>query len=434
MSAGTAPAGTRPEELAWLAEVLWGPTPEVELVVGERPPAGVPAQRWAVLPDLRRPRVLVPLASRRAAAAAVRQYSDGMTQRARLAKAAVGLGLASGAVQWGLGRRGQVVAAAGPAAGTLLGDHVPAALGRDDLAAAIVLGPVRPNRKPVVQLIGRDGRPVGYMKVGWNDLTRRLVRAEADTLRRLATAGPRSFTAPRLLHQGRWQELDITISSALAHRLLRRGRRYALPPVAVSREVAALGGVTTAALGGSGWWAGLRERLVPVREALAGEPAATLDATLEGLEGRAGTRLAFGTWHGDWGPWNLRATAGPLLVWDWERSADGVPLGFDLLHFGFQTALQGLRRPPAAAAAVARDRAAPQLAALGQEPGVADLLCDLYLLERLCRAAEAEVSAVTGRPDTVGAALLGVLAGRLDPRRGPGDRRDGPPVDQGGIR
>ena len=412
MSAGTAPAATRAEELAWLAEVLWGPTPEVELLVGERPPAGAPAQRWAVLPDLRRPRVLVPLASRRAAAEAVRQYSDGMTQRARLAKAAVGLGLATGAVQWGLARRGQVVAAAGPAAGTLLGDHVPAALGRDDLAAAIVLGPVRPNRKPVVQLIGRDGRAVGYMKVGWNDLTRRLVRAEAETLRRLASAGPRTFTAPGLLHQGRWQELDITISSALAHRLLRRGRRYALPPVAVSREIAELGGVTVGALGESGWWARLGERLDTVRRNLEGA-AATLDATLDRLEGRAGTRLAFGTWHGDWGPWNLRATAGPLLVWDWERSADEVPLGFDLLHFGYQTALQGLRRPPAAAAAVARDRAAPRLAALGQEPGVAELLCDLYLLERLCRAAEAEVSAVTGRPDTVGAALLGVLAGRL---------------------
>jgi hypothetical protein len=357
----------------------------------------------------------VPLASRRAAAEAVRQYSDGMTQRARLAKAAVGLGLASGAVQWGLARRGRVVAAAGPAAGTLLGDHVPAALGRDDLAAAIVLGPVRPNRKPVVQLIGRDGRAVGYMKVGWNDLTRRLVQAEAATLRRLAGAGPRTFTAPRLLHQGRWQGLEITISSALPHRLLRRGRRYALPPVAVTREIAELGGVTVNELGESGWWASLGERLVPVRATLIGGPAATLDATLARLEARAGTRLAFGTWHGDWGPWNLRTTAGPLLVWDWERSADEVPLGFDLLHFGYQTALQGLRKPPAAAAAVARDRAAPLLAALGQEPGVADLLCDLYLLERLCRAAEAEVSAVTGRPDTVGAALLGVLAGRLEP-------------------
>ena len=149
--------------------------------------------------------------------------------------------------------------------------------------------------------------------------------------------------------------------------------------------------------------------------------AAALDGTLERLEGLAGTRLVFGTWHGDWGPWNLRATPGRLLVWDWERSADRVPLGFDLLHFGYQTALQGLGQPPATAAATGRDRAAPHLAELGQRPGVAELLCDLYLLERLCRAAEAEVSAVTGRPDTVGAALLGVLGRRLVPERSGGN-------------
>jgi len=90
-----------------------------------------------------------------------------------------------------------------------------------------------------------------------------------------------------------------------------------------------------------------------------------------------------------------------------------VPLGFDLLHFGYQTALQEQGRPPAAAAAAARDRAAPRLAALGQRPEAAELLCDLYLLERLCRAAEAEGSAVTGRPEEVAAALLGVLGHRL---------------------
>ncbi|HEV8425216.1 MAG TPA: hypothetical protein VGS14_08515 [Actinomycetes bacterium] len=407
-------------ELEWLAEVLWGPNPGVEVVVGVPSSLG-----WGVLPDLRRPRVLVPLTSRRAAAGAVRQYSDGMTQRARLAKAAVGLGLRSGALQWWLRRRGLLVGAVGPPEGTLLGDHVAAALGRSDLAAAIALGPVRPNRKPVVQLIGRDGQPVGYMKVGWNDLTRRLVRAEADMLRRLAGAGPRSFTAPGLLHQGQWQGLEITISSALPHRLWRRGRRYAMPPPAVSREIAALGGVEVMALGESPWWAGLRRRLAPIRQALDvgpagthtdGRDAAALDATIEALEGQAATRLAFATWHGDWGPWNLRSTPDRLLVWDWERSGDGVPLGFDLLHFGYQTALQGLGQPPAAAAATGRDRAAPRLAELGQQTGVEELLLTLYLLERLCRAAEAEVSAVTGRPDTVGAALLEVLGRRLRQR------------------
>ena len=92
-----------------------------------------------------------------------------------------------------------------------------------------------------------------------------------------------------------------------------------------------------------------------------------------------------------------------------------MPLGLDLLHFGYQTAPPG---PRAAARRGHRHRprpAAPHLAALGQAPGTEELLSDLYLLELLCRAAEAEVSAVTGRPDTAGAALLGVLGRRLDP-------------------
>jgi hypothetical protein len=417
------PLVDRQSELEWLAEVLWGPTHGVELVVGLVPHGFRRLDGWVVLPDLRHPKVLVPLASRRAAAASMRQYSDGMTRRARLAKAAVGAALRSGVLQW-LCRR-QVVHAGmldplhgGPPTGgageTLLGDHLAEALGRRDLAAAIVLGSVRPNRKPVVQLLAPDGRPVGYMKVGWNDLTRRLVRNEARALRRLAEAQPKTFTVPRLLHEGTWQGLDVTISSALPHRLWRRGRRYATPPLAVSREIAALGGVQTATLGGSPWWEELRRRLAPVQAAATGTAAATLVGTMERLQEQADTALVFGSWHGDWGPWNLRATADRLLVWDWERSGDDVPLGFDLLHFGYQTAFQGLRQPPAEAAARSLRRAAPLLAQLGQREEVGELLLTLFLLERVCRAAEAEPSAVTGRPDAAGARLLDVLGRRLE--------------------
>src|SRR4029450_1161319 len=125
----------------------------------------------------------------------------------------------------------------------LWGAHCPPAFGGAALAPAIVLGPVRPNRKPVVQLIGRDGQAVGYMKVGWKGRTRRLGQAEGGMRRRLAGTGRGTFSAPDLLHQGQWQGLDITISSALPHRLLRRGRRFALPPGGVSRELAGLAGV-----------------------------------------------------------------------------------------------------------------------------------------------------------------------------------------------
>jgi hypothetical protein len=83
--------------------------------------------------------------------------------------------------------------------------------------------------------------------------------------------------------------------------------------------------------------------------------------------------------------------------------------------FRLQTALQGLGQPAARAAAAARDRAAPLLGALGQRLGVEELLLDLYILERLCRVAEAEVSAVTGRPDRAAADLLELLRWRVSP-------------------
>jgi hypothetical protein len=410
-AAGAGAAARPAGELAWVAEVLWGPTPWLQPVLGNGGPPGFrPLAAWAVLPGPGRPRLLVPLASRRAAAAALRQYNDAMPLRARLAKALVGAGLRSGAPQRLLAARGSVLrvgpaGGAGPGGEALLPDYVAAALGRDDLAAAVLLGPVRPNRKPVVQLIAPGGRPVAYMKLGWNELTRRLVRREAAVLTRLAAARPRAFQAPELLHQGRWRELDVTICSALPHGLLRRGRRGALPPLEATREVAALGGVARAALGDSAYWADLSARL----DAL-GDPAA---GVLGALGGRAGARLGFGSWPGDWGPWNLRARGDRLLVWDWERSADGVPLGFDVLHFCFQTALQRRGMPVEAAATAALRRAGAPLRELGQDAGAGELVLALYLAERLCRAAEAQASAITGRPDAVGAALLATLERRL---------------------
>jgi hypothetical protein len=175
--------------------------------------------------------------------------------------------------------------------------------------------------------------------------------------------------------------------------------------------------IRTVELASSPWWDGLRQRLAPISR----RPPAPGGRRPRRHPGAAGAQrgylLTFATWHGDWGPWNLRSTPDRLLVWDWERSSDGVPVGFDLLHLGYHTAVQGLGQPSEVAAATGRDRAAPLLAELGQHRGVEELLLDLYLLERLCRVAEAAVSAVTGRPDQAGADLLQVLGRRLQATR-----------------
>ena len=70
-------------------------------------------------------------------------------------------------------------------------------------------------------------------------------------------------------------------------------------------------------------------------------------------------------------------------------------------------------RAPAEAAEASLEAAAPLLAGLEQPPEAADLLLVLYLLELFWRASEAELSAVTGRPDSLGAGLLDVLDRRL---------------------
>jgi hypothetical protein len=414
------------EDLIWVTEVLWGHTPNLRVVVGGATPPGFAClAAWGVLPDRQHPRVLVPLSSPRAAAASMRQYSDGMGQFARLARALVGLGLRSGAVQWGLRRRGLTVrlgaiAGDGPASdGCLLPDHVANVLGRDDLESAIVLGPLRPNRKPVVQLLSRNGEVVAYMKVGWNDLTRRLVRNEAAMLARLADRAPQTFQPPRLLHHGRWEGLEIVICSALPHRFLRRGRRDGLPPLAVSREIADLGGTRRTALGASPYWRDLLSRLQVVRGRGTDRSRELLAVAQELVAARAETRLLFGTWHGDWGPWNTRAAGDRLLVWDWERSGDGVPVGFDVIHFyyQYQTAVGRRRQPAPQAGATTLRRATPALGQLGQPAGTEELLLILYLLERLCRSDEAAISAVTGRPQAAGAMLLDVLAHRVKEQR-----------------
>ncbi len=414
-----------PDELAWVAGLLWDGQAGGEAVVGPASPAGFrPLASWGILPSRAHPRILVPLTSGRAAAAALRQDDDAMAVRIRLARAAAAVALRSGGLGWVLHRRGLVLRAGtrtgGQADRPALHAYLADALDEPDLTLAVSLGPPRPNRKPVVQLLRPDGAAVGYAKVGWNDLTRRLVRNEAAVLRRLERARPATFQPPRLLHHGSWQGLDVTVGSPLPQRPWRHGRwrhgrwRHgrvgALPPAAVSREIAALGGIARHRLGTSPYWQGLRARLHAVGDPRTAAVTAALAGELDASA--ATTELAFGTWHGDWTPQNTLTEPGRLYVWDWERCGDGVPVGFDTVHFHFQAALLRGRQPAAEAAQASLRAARPHLAELGQDPGAADLLLTLYLLERLCRAEEAPASALTGRPDLLGAALLDTLARR----------------------
>jgi len=142
---------------------------------------GTPIAEYLVVPDARRPRLLVPSASRRVAAAAVRRYAEPQSRAGRLKRDAVVAAVRTGASAVLLRDRVRVT---GPFSSSIDG-YLSEQLGRE-LAVSVHIGPARANRKPVLQLIGPEGDTFGFGKLGTGPLTRGLVRAETAALETLA--------------------------------------------------------------------------------------------------------------------------------------------------------------------------------------------------------------------------------------------------------
>ncbi|OON33340.1 hypothetical protein BSA16_00955 [Micromonospora sp. Rc5] len=371
---------------------------------------------FAVVPSAARPRLLVPAGSRRAAAGAVRHSTEAQSAKARLRRAVLAT-----AFRTGLGRLAfrdrLVVDPGGNAGGGALDAHLAAVLGRPALLS-IHIGPARANRKPVVQLLDAAGVPIGYAKLGVDPLTRALVEAEAAALARLAMLAVPGVQVAEVLHHGVWGGHALLVQSALPVGLPR-----AAPAPAVEAERAAMVAVSRCAGVDHRPYAGSAHdrRLGAELAALGDRPeAARLRAVLDEVR-RVDPVLGLGAWHGDWNGGNSAALAdGRVLVWDWERFADDVPLGFDALHRRVQTAITRAGVEPRAAAGRLITGAADDLTPFGQPAGVADLVAVLYLVElaaRYLRDRQAEAGARLGHVD---AWLLPAVEEHLAGRPGAG--------------
>jgi Phosphotransferase enzyme family len=385
--------------------VLWPPPATASLSRGPRPLRGH-ERDFVVLPSARRPRLLVP-SGRRASAAAVRRYGEPGSVPAWAASRALALALAAGGARVGLGGRLRVTAGPGtvdpgtvdPGTGTIEG-YLRSVLGYEVLISTH-LGAARANRKPVLQLLTPRGQTVGFAKVSVNPLTRDLIRAERAALDTLAAARLPALSVPRVLHHGQWQGREVLIMNALPVWRRRRALRPGQLTAAMT-ELAGLGGRSRGPLAGCDYLDRLRSRLAA---APAGPDRDTLGAALDALDAltAAGPELSFGAWHGDWTGWNMASTADGLLVWDWERFAPGVPVGFDPLHYRLQSDVVRARRPPAEAADGCVRDAAGCLAPFGVPAGEARLVAVLYLAElsaRYLADRQAEAGARLGRPGT----------------------------------
>lgn len=314
--------------LADTGQLLW-PAP-ARITFGRRPRGPHARVRsYAVVPTPANPKLLVPSRPNRTAAQAVRSYNTGgpRRQRAMLAVLAAGLRVGLGSVY-------------------PYRMHVTDALGaeRDDIEqrlseicgrpvrVALFVTPPRAVRKPVLQVIDEQGCAVGYAKVGVDAFTRSLLTAEAAAVQRLTGSELTSIGLPQILHHGDWRGNGLLLQSALP-----RGEPAHSDRPEVARgadELTRALGVVTSPLTASSYWQQFRRRL---RALPTGAAAQRIERSAEVLATRAGdVSVEFGCSHGDWAPWNMTIAGDRLLVWDWEKFACDVPVGFDAVHFAVQ--------------------------------------------------------------------------------------------------
>ena len=228
----------------------------------------VPGTEYVLVPDARRPRLLVPADDRRVAAAAVARYAEPQSRLARLKRDAVVAALRTGA------------------SAALLRDRVTAPGGRDtietylrdalgtDVRLGVHIGPARANRKPVLQVLTPAGETVAFVKLGVNELTRGLVKAEAAalvTLQRCAAARRRACR--KLLHSGQWRGHEVLRAGGAAGVGAARAAPTGAAAPTAMHAVATACGISSGTLGGSGYWTRLLARAGRGRRAPGRVPA-----------------------------------------------------------------------------------------------------------------------------------------------------------------
>jgi hypothetical protein len=386
--------GPSQDDYRWVFDVLWASPPSAAWAPAGELPAGYElAEQFAVLPAGAGRSFTVSLATRRGTAAALTAYNALRPPRRQVARGVLGLGVRAGLVQPLLGTRIDVGTAPGSRTGqpghVLLSEHLSSLFETSPVVIAFG-GGSGPYRKPVLQVFSATGSPLGYVKVGWNEWTRKAVLREAAALRACALR-PMHLGAPALLDQCTWNGLELLVTAPLPRGVRRLPRDAQMPEVALLREITALSRLSRSDLGSSPWWVGLRQRIETGVETGA---RSSLTRIVDDIESSYGTTaLDFGTWHGDLVPWNLARHDSRLYAWDWECSAPAAPVGFDPIHFHFQVAFVADGLPVEDAVTLAARKAAPTLEALGVPSEAHRLLSSLHLLELFVRHEEARSSA-----------------------------------------
>lgn len=215
----------------------------------------------------------------------------------------------------------------------LLLEHLREVFESPDLSFSISLGTPGPHRKPVIQLTNKQGKVLGYVKVGWNNITNAMVRNEIAHLQRLDHDFV-TFSVPKILYAGEWNGRFLSIQTPPETEIKPAPPILSASYLDVIRELAAFHSHCTE-LQQSMFWKHLLEQMNGVEKAyyrhILEQGAYRVEELLDDKP------LLFHLRHGDFTPWNAWQAGGKLFLHDWEFGDWEAPCGWDLLHFIQQT-------------------------------------------------------------------------------------------------
>ena len=373
---------------------------------------------FAICPNARSARLLIPLISPPVAATSLRVY-NAMKPFARARKALLAAGLRSGVAQPVLRHRFHISAhedmQADKLAGVLLEEHLKKALGLKDLAIAVSLGTPGVDRKPLIQVMSPHGRIKAYVKVGWNPQTIQLVKNEEAMLRRLENESFSTAVIPRILEAGWWNDHYLLVEEPSHGEIKRPSQKITNEHLVFLRELHNLE-YDRSRLAESQFWQALHEivDLLAAKgftyyQSLIRRALTTVQNTVGSME------LPFGFRHGDFTPWNTMSADDELLVFDWEYAQGHSPPAWDLFHFLIQTAVLVDGKSPREAYAILAGRSAvlpitqSYLKQLDLPPELFEPLLVLYLSDVLARYLSYNSKKVDEKDETLAQAWSYIL-------------------------
>jgi len=218
----------------------------------------------------------------------------------------------------------------------LLVEHVREVLGFRDSSFAVSLGTPGPQRKPVLMVISDKGASMAYVKIGWNEQTRRLVENEKHALEVLRGHAFEYGILPRVLHSGEWHGKSLLVIEPFAMHV-RHCKRSRLGTLHVQflTEVAKRTSVMQEFMQ-SVFFLRLMSGLNTIRGDISSHELRVLETSLDLLTSRFGSAELPWVWRlGDFTPWNTGVDMNQNRVQaiDLEYAQDKSVPGWDIFHF-----------------------------------------------------------------------------------------------------